>query len=77
MGEVTWATPTLLPNIKKRKNKVGRMMGNREGGPVRGLVKSRKTAKGLQNKSVICGMDGFGIQFYVLYEKKRGKKKAS
>lgn len=50
-------------------------MGNSEGGPDRGLVKSRKMVKGLQNKSLICGMDGFGIQLYVLHEKKRGGKK--
>lgn len=50
-------------------------MGNREGGPDGGLVKSRKTVKGLQNKSLICGMDGFGIQLYVLHEKRRERKK--
>lgn len=47
-------------------------MGNKEGGPDRGLVKSRKTVKGLQNKSLICGMDGIGIQLYV---RRRERKK--
>lgn len=60
MGEVTWATPILLPNTgkKNRKNKEGRMMGNREGGLKRRLAKLRKMKKKkmpkrLQNKSPI------------------------